>query len=138
MQGKAFGAVIVVLGLLIILTPWYIFPVCGKGRHAPPPGTPIGVHGCHKTLKAETVLGLVTIGVGFVPIVWPRKKAALGAAAATMVLAVLVILFPTAITGMCKVKTMPCLTGTLPALWILTFIMAVAGAGGLLVARKLP
>jgi len=71
MRNKVLGVSIIVMGALLILTPWVIFPVCMKGRNAPPKGLEVGSlmsHGCHDTLRAETALGVVAIGIGVVPI----------------------------------------------------------------------
>ncbi len=138
MRGRALGITIIVLGVLLILTPWYIFPVCKVGRYAPPEGVQLGGHGCHDTLKAETALGGLAVIIGFLPVIWPRKKALLAASTAIVLIALLVALFPTVITGMCKVPTMPCNTGTLPALIILSILFGITGVSGIIVFRKIP
>ena len=125
------------LGILLILTPWYIFPVCGVGRNAPAPGEPIGHHTCFRTLKAETVLGAITILISIMPVLWPLRKIVLGASLGSLVIAVLVILFPTAITGLCKMPTMACRVGTLPALVTVGILIGIAAAIGLISSRKI-
>lgn len=126
------------LGLLLILVPWLIFPVCGVGRYAPAEGKIAGHHGCHKTLKAETALGIVVIGLGAVPLIYPRKKTMAAAAGLAVVAAFLAALFPTVITGMCKVPTMPCNLGTTPALVTVGAMLGLAGGAGFWAMRKLP
>ena len=137
MGGRGLGVLIIVWGLLLILVPWVIFPVCGVGRYAPPPGQPIGVHACHGTLKAETALGILTIVLGVVPLLWFRRGVVILVSAAAVVDAVLVILFPTVITGICKVPTMACRMGTLPALVILGIILGLTGMSGLVIGAKM-
>lgn len=137
-KARVLGAVIVILGILLVLTPMYIFPVCGVGRYAPPPGEPIGHHACHGTLKAVTVLGSVAVLAGLMPLLWPGRKTALTASAAALVIAALAVLFPTVITGLCKMPTMACRLGTLPALITIAVLTALTGAAGLYTSRKPP
>ncbi|HUT52522.1 MAG TPA: DUF4418 family protein [bacterium] len=137
MKARAVGIAVVALGVLLVLTPWVIFPVCGVGRFAPGPGIAPGMHPCHGTLQAETVLGAAAIVIGFIPVLWPRKKAVLGASLGAAAVAVLAVLFPLAITGLCKVVTMPCRLGTLPALETVATLMMLAAALGLTVYRGL-
>jgi len=138
MKPRAIGIVIMILGALLILTPWYIFPVCGVGRYAPPAGALIGYHGCHATLRAETLLGAVTIILGVLPLLWPQRKALMAATWASVGVAVLAVLFPTVITGLCKVATMPCRLGTLPALETVATLLVINAIFGLLIYRKMP
>ncbi len=138
MSARIIGITIIILGVFLLVTPRYIFPVCGVGRYAPEPGTPIGKHGCHDTLKAETALGIALLPLGLVPVMWPRRKVLMGVSIATLLTALLVILFPTVITGICKMPTMPCRLGTQPALVIEGILLGLAGVAGLLAARKLP
>jgi hypothetical protein len=122
-RARVFGGVLAALGIILILTPRYLFPVCGIGEP--------GFHACHGTLKAETVLGAVTIVIGMLPVLWPLRKTTLAASVSAIVLAALVVLFPAAITGMCKMPTMACRMGTLPALVTLGVIIALTGAAGI-------
>jgi hypothetical protein len=137
MRARAMGAVLVILGLLIIATPRAIFPVCGMGPGASAESR-AGVHACHKTMKAETVLGAAAILAGFIPILWPGGKQILAASVAALVIAVLAALFPLYITGMCRMATMPCRMGTLPALVTLAILTGATGAAGFFLSRKTP
>ncbi len=136
MKNRSLGVFIAVLGILLVLTPWIIFPVCGVGRHAPPSGQIIGHHGCHATLKAETVLGGITILAGMLPVLWPKRKLALPVSVSVIILAVLASLFPAYITGMCRMATMPCNLGTTPAIIIVSILMGLSGATGIFLNRK--
>ena len=129
-KARVLGVVLAVLGTLLILTPRYIFPVCGYGEP--------GFHACHGTLKAETVIGAITILAAAIVILWPLKKTLLASSAASLVIAALVILFPTVITGMCKMPTMACRMGTLPALVTLGVVIALVGLAGILASRSAP
>ncbi|MCP4675108.1 MAG: DUF4418 family protein [Deltaproteobacteria bacterium] len=135
-NARVLGTAIGCLGVLIIVVPWIIFPVCGVGRYAPPPGQSIGHHGCHGTLDAETVIGVITIIAGLVAIILPRKRVVFAVSISVMLMAVLVVLFPAAITGVCKMSTMPCRLGTVPALYSVAILMGVTGSLGLWLSRK--
>lgn len=136
-MSRGTGVAFIVLGLFLILVPWVIFPVCGVGRYAPADGTIAGVHACHGTLKAETVLGAVAIVAGLVPLFWPGRRVLLFSSIAVLFVAVFAVLFPAVITGVCKVPTMPCRLGTLPALVITGVLTGMAGLAGIIMSRKM-
>jgi len=141
MKDRVLGVVVIVLGALLILTPWVIFPVCMVGRNAPPKGLEVGHHmrhGCHDTLRAETALGVVAIGIGAVPLLWPRRKIKIAVSTATLIVAALVVLFPLKITGLCKMSDMACRIGTMPALATVAVVMGLAGLIGLIVSIRAP
>ncbi len=135
MAKRVMGIIMMLLGLALILTPWYLFPVCGRGRYAPKDPGIYPRHKCANTLKAETVLGLLTISVGAISLVRPRRKILIGSSAALLILSGLVALFPLQITGLCKMATMPCRMGTLPALITLSILMAIIGVAGIIQGR---
>jgi len=138
MKQRVFGLVFALLGLLLILTPRLIFPVCGVGRYAPPEGQAAGYHACHGTLKAETVLGAAAILVGSVAFLWPKRRVLAATSVLGLVTAVLAACFPLFITGMCKMPTMACRLGTQPALVTIAVLMAIAAAAGLAVSKRTP
>jgi len=131
MRIRIFGMLILVWGLILILIPWVLFPVCGAGRFASSPGHPEKPHPCWPTAKAETVLGILSIGIGLIPLLKPTRKSILGASLSSIIISVLVVLFPGFITGLCKAPTMACRIGTLPALVGLAIIMLLTGLAGL-------
>lgn len=130
------AAVVLILGILTVLIPWYLFPVCGVGRYAPPAGTFARMHGCDGTLKAATVLGILTMCAGLLPLIFKQHLAGLISAVSTAVIGVLLILFPTVITGVCKVPTMPCVFGTKPALVMAGIVLILMSSFGVLLMKK--
>lgn len=138
MKGRIIGIMVIGLGLLLILVPWSIFPVCGMGRYSSVADQVIGLHGCHATFRAEIVLGIIAIITGMVPVLWPVGKSLLGASIMSLVISILVILFPSSITGVCTVPTMACRLGTFPALVTLGILMAITSGAGILLSRKQP
>ena len=136
MAGKTLGTALIILGLLLILTPRYIFPVCGQGWHKSPAPMSWAKHGCDRTLTAESLLGIFTLAAALIPFFSASKKTLKTVSLLTIVIGALVILFPAGITGLCKVLTMPCRVGTFPALVILGMLFGVTGGLGLLLARK--
>jgi hypothetical protein len=133
---QIWALIVLVLGIIVILIPWYLFPVCGVGRYAPPAGTLARMHGCDGTLKAATVLGVLTMCAGLLPLLFKQHLAGLISAVSTAVIGVLLILFPTVITGVCKVPTMPCVIGTKPALIMAGIVLILAGSFGVLLMKK--
>ena len=121
MREKVFGAVFALLGLLVILTPRYILPVCEFKGFKP-------MH-CSEAAHFELYAGLALIGIGL-GAAFLRGRAAglvLGLLAAAAGAAVIYI--PQA-TGFCKSPMMPCHYGAVPALRLLGGITILAGLAG--------
>jgi hypothetical protein len=73
---------------------------------------------------------------GLLPLFVKQRWAVLIAAALAAIIGILLILFPTSITGVCRIPTMPCVFGTKPALIIAGIVLLVAsGIGGLLIKK---
>ena len=129
------GALLVLLGIVIILTPWIIFPVCEhygsyltttSGAQLPMP--------CGWTARAESGIGALIVVAGALLIArsTPETRQAVGVF--SIALGALVVLIPTVLIGMCKVAEHPCRVLTLPALEILGIIVILVG--GYLVMKK--
>ena len=125
---RIYSLLIIVFSVLLILIPWQLFPVCGVGRYAVQKG--MMMHGCGATLNFVTILGIIGIVIGVIVQVRPGRIIAIAASISFAVLGGLVILFPTAITGVCKVANMPCVYGTKPALIVAGFVMVLFGISG--------
>lgn len=137
-RDQIWALVILAMGVLIILIPWVLFPVCGVGRFTPPPGTLARMHGCDGTLKAATLLGILVTLSGLLPFMVKQRWVNIVTIAVTVVCGILLILCPTVLTGVCKVATMPCVYGTKPALIIAGIVLILAGGAGALVLKKTP
>jgi hypothetical protein len=122
------GCLLVLLGIVIALTSWIIFPVCEvygsyvetkAGAKLPMP--------CGYTARGEIGIGvLIAIGGGLLiarRTLETRQAVGLFSIAA----GVIVILLPTVLTGMCKMAEHPCRLLTLPALEILGVIVIILG-----------
>ena len=125
---QGIGALLVLLGIIIILTPWVIFPVCEMhglfvetktGMKLPMP--------CGYTARAETGVGALIAVAGGLLIArrTPETKQAVGVF--SIAAGVLVILLPTVIIGMCRLADHPCRQLTLPALEILGAAVIIIG-----------
>jgi hypothetical protein len=135
-KGYVWALVVIVLGVIVTLIPWYLFPVCGVG---PANGTLAGLHECHGTLEAATVMGVLTMCAGLLSLLVKQYWAGLVSSVATTAIGVLLILFPTSITGVCRIPTMPCVLGTKPALIIAGIVLTLTGGIGCrLLMKKTP
>jgi hypothetical protein len=125
---QGIGALLVLLGIIIILTPWIIFPVCEmhgmymvlqSGVKMPMP--------CGWTARAETGVGALIAVAGGLLIArrTPETKQAVGVF--SIAAGVLVILLPTVLIGMCRLADHPCRQLTLPALEILGAAVIIIG-----------
>lgn len=123
------GALLVLLGIIVILVPWIIFPVCEmeglyiqttSGMQFPMP--------CGWTARADSGVGALIVIAGGLLIArnTPETRQAVGVF--SIALGALVILFPTVLTGMCKIASHPCRTMTLPVLELLgVFVIIIGG-----------
>lgn len=124
--------VVALLGVLLINVPILIFPVCEVGQ-SPLLGGPIDSrHGCHGTLHAEVVLGAITVATGFLLLISSTFRLRLAAYVVVLTVAVLAVLFPVTITGVCKMPTMPCRLGTVPALVTVGVFLGIVGLWGMI------
>jgi hypothetical protein len=125
---QGIGALLVLLGIIIVLTPWVIFPVCEMhglfvetktGMKLPMP--------CGYTARAETGVGALIAVAGGLLIArrTPETKQAVGVF--SIAAGVLVILFPTVLIGMCRLADHPCRQLTLPVLEILGAAVIIIG-----------
>jgi hypothetical protein len=129
------GALLVLLGIVVILTPWIIFPVCEHyGSYVMTQSGMQVPMTCGWTARAESGIGaLIAIGGGLLIFrSTPETRQAVGIY--TIAMGILVILFPTFLIGMCKMAEHPCRALTLPALEILGIIVILVG--GYLVMKK--
>ena len=123
------GALLVILGILVILTPWILFPVCEvEGMYLT---TTSGVQmpmKCGWTARAETGMGALIIVTGGLLIArgTPETRQAVGVF--NVATGILVVLFPTYLIGMCRLADHPCRQLTLPALEVLGVIVIIVGA----------
>ena len=123
-----YGAILVLLGILIILTPWILFPVCEMEGNFIVTASGMKVPmTCGWTARAETGVGALIVVAGGLLIVrsTPETRQTIGIF--SIALGALVVLFPTVLIGMCKVATHSCRMTTLPVLEILGIIVIILG-----------
>jgi hypothetical protein len=115
------GVVLVALGILVSVTPWYIFPVCEMhGMYAiTSAGTKL-LMPCGYTARVETgVAAPLLILAGAILPLSKTKESRRAIGIFSFGLGALVLLLPTYITGICANQEHPCRVGTLPALVLL-------------------
>jgi hypothetical protein len=122
------GALLVLLGVVVSLTSWFIFPVCEI--HGLYTETKTGVQlpmPCGYTARAETGIGALIVVCGGLLIArsTPETRQAVGVF--SIASGALVVLFPTLLIGMCRVADHPCRQLTLPALEILGVAVVIIG-----------
>lgn len=110
-----FGIVVVIFGAFIAVVPQYIFPVCTP--------TEIKIMKCVWMAKAELGVGLVIVAVGLSMFLFKGKGTAFAFGLSTAFLSLLALALPTVLIGVCKTATMPCVTGTLPALIFISSLL---------------
>jgi hypothetical protein len=119
-----FGAMIIILGLLIAIGPQFLFKVCGHGEG--------GFAHCHWSAQAEIGMGFLIVAPGACMIVWTDAKTLLGLAIGTFLASLIALAVPNFLIGGCGMMTMQCRKIAFPALTIESILLAVVS--GLMVA----
>jgi len=145
--------IIVLLGILILITPWYIFPICeakGITSHSmsqisetkgdsQSSSMPSGLlMKCGYTAQAEEAVGIIVILAGLVLFAQKAEKYRKVLGGAIAGLGIFTILIPTVLIGVCKASDAPCRIGTLPALVLLGTLTIVVGAIVVPIRDKIP
>jgi len=127
-MGKAIGALLVLLGIVVILTPWIIFPVCEMQglflKTASGTNFPMT---CGWAARAETGVGALIMVAGGLLIARSTTETRQAVGIFSIAMGALVVLFPTVLIGMCKVASHPCRMTTLPALELLGIVVIIVG-----------
>ena len=121
-----FAAAFVLLGLLVILAPTVLFPVCESDMKM----------ACFFTKKAEIGVGLVITAIGVIYFFLKNKDIRLGISIAQFLNAGLVLAFPAKLTGHCKMSDMACRVKTYPALIVLSVLLALTAAANIVFLIK--
>lgn len=138
-RNRIIAAVLILIGLLIILTPWYIFPICEIAEKSGTLQMETGGNNdmnmesgshmtCWYTAEAEAGTGALVILAGLVLLALPNRdsRRSLGIIAAG--LGVVTVLLPTYLIGMCtSFPDTPCNIGTKPALILLGALTVITG-----------
>ena len=121
-----FAAAFILLGLLVILAPTVLFPVCESEMKM----------ACFFTKKTEIGVGLVIAALGVIYVFLKNKDIRLGISIAQFLNAGLVLAFPAKLTGLCKMSDMACRVKTYPALIVLSVLLALTAAANIVFLIK--
>ncbi|MDR0877983.1 MAG: DUF4418 family protein [Treponema sp.] len=128
-QRLIFGIFFALIGLLIAIGPYTLFPVCESM------GTMIMK--CFWTRRAELGIGLLIAILGILTILFKSPQIRLGLGIGVFLNGALALLIPTALIGVCADPHEPCRLLTLPSLSVLSGILiALALVNGILLARR--
>ena len=122
------GAALVLLGIVVALTAWIIFPVCEMhGLYVVLQNGMKMPMTCGWTARAETGIGALIVIAGGLLIARNTTETRQAVGVFSVALGALVILIPTVLVGMCKVADHACRLTTLPALEILGVVVILIG-----------
>lgn len=134
---KVLGVVTALIGILVIVVPKYILPVCeyqGKLME-----TKMGMSipmKCSWTAQSELGIGLVII-VAALALIFSRQVETRKMVSVILVaLGIVVILLPTTLIGVCPNPMMLCHAGALPALELLGGLLIIVTAIGIYTAKE--
>lgn len=130
----AIAVILIIVGLLIAIVPWYILPVCEaadqnsdsmKDMKAGSKGGMIMK--CGYTARAEVGVGLLGVLLGLSLLVFPRRDSRRAIGVQTIGVGVVAVLLPTVLIGVCGTPSAPCVIGTKPGLILLGTITVIIG-----------
>lgn len=134
--GKALGAAVVVLGIIVAIGPHYIFPVCQYFGQVvtTAAGTTIPMK-CFWTAQAEVGLGALAVVAGLLLILSRQQETRRMLGIVVASLGILVLLTPTNLIGMCMSPDHPCRVGTEPFLILMGVVLLIVGIVVIVTAR---
>ena len=112
-----FALIISILGLLVAVAPYTFAKVCDIGEK---------VMKCHWTARAELFVGLAVAALALLKLVSDNWQYQLALNAGIALNAVGIILFPTALIGVCGKAMMHCHSVTQPTLIVLGILIILA------------
>ena len=126
MKNKLITALLFILsGLLVILIPTVILPICQSEMKM----------ACYFTKQAEIGVGAVILALGVLT-AFSSKKTRLGISYAQLLNGILVLALPLKLTGLCKMSDMACRVKTLPELIVLSVLLALTAAADIFFLLK--
>jgi hypothetical protein len=130
----AIGIAAVVLGLLVSLIPFVIFPVC-KGTIELMNDKTIFMK-CHWTAMTELLIGALIVIDGILIIAFRQYEVRIALNIMLAFLGLAVLFVPTVIIGMCETVSMACRVGTEPALTVISIIIMVSGISNMFLRKS--
>jgi hypothetical protein len=110
-----FGSITIALGLLVALSPQFIFRICSPHSSTYPL--------CYWTAQAELGMGMLIVALGLCFIIFPDPKTQIGLTLGILFASILVLGLPYALIGGCKGEAMNCHKAAFPALTVFGSIL---------------
>lgn len=134
MKNSVAGIITIIIGILFILVPLYILPVCDLVEHA---NGKITIMRCFWTARAEVGIGAVVIAIGILSLLISSSAVRIGFYLSLFCLSFLAAAIPTLLIGVCPNEMMDCHMGTLPALIILSITLMLVSVINIINAYRL-
>ncbi len=128
MKNKAIAIFTIIFGLLAAIGPRTIFPVCSAAEMK---------MRCYYTANAELVVGILAAAVGAALLFVADRKLKIALSAIVSILGLLIILFPTAITGVCGNLMMHCVSLTKPSLIVIGVFEILTGVASVIFSLQI-
>ncbi len=122
-----FGTILFLLGLLIVVTPRYIFPVCEYQGYNP--------MRCSHTGIAEMFTGFIVMASS-AGMFFSRSSEALRWLSFTIFASGLAVLWIPEAIGYCRSSSMPCNYGTVPVLRLISGLIILLSLAGFFLSLK--
>lgn len=117
MKNKIFFSLsYIVLGVLLALVPTVLLVPCSSEEKK---------MACYYTSRAEVGLGILIAFLGIAAIIFAQEGIRVGISIAQLGIAIIAILLPLKITGLCKMDTMACRVKTLPGIIVVSVLLII-------------
>lgn len=106
----------VVLGLLVVLVPTVLFPVCDSSEMR---------MACYYSGQTAIGQGCLIVLLGVISFFFSNKGVRAGISIAQLLNSILVLIYPAKLIGLCKMETMDCRMKTFPAIIVVGTLLIV-------------
>jgi hypothetical protein len=127
MMNRKFGVILFLMGIMVILVPRFILPVCEYQGYSP--------MACSRTAVAEMLSGAIVVAAAVGLFFLKSAESLRWLSLAALMTGASVILIPEAV-GYCHSSRMPCNYGTIPVLRLLGVLIILLSLTGFFLSLK--
>ncbi|GHU45412.1 hypothetical protein FACS1894190_17540 [Spirochaetia bacterium] len=123
MKNNIVGGVTILMGLLIVLGPQFLFKACGLMEG--------NIPRCHWSVQADTGIGMIIILLGVCFIVFNNQLIQFGLTIGIFFASIFALSVPNILIGGCGMMSMACRRTAFPALSVISILVLVGAAANI-------